>query len=347
MLQAKAYACDDEKTQFHPTTVTVREPGPTEILFDVKYAGICHSDIHTARSEWRPAVYPLVPGHEIAGIVTKVGDRVHDFAVGDKVGVGCMVGSCGNCEYCREGTEQFCTGPGRTLWTYGPDRQGNPTAGGYATAFTVDQSFALHIPDAIPFEAAAPLMCAGITTYSPLHKWGAGPGSRVAIVGLGGLGHVAVQIAAAMGAEVSVISRTRAKEADGRRFGASEYFAMSEPGTARRLRSRFDLVITTVSADTDLDPILGMLRVGGVLVDVGLPQNASSLHLSSLTQGARVLAGSLIGGIAETQQMLDFCAEHGVAPVVQVIAGKDISQAYDDVVASKVRYRYVIDTSTF
>ena len=301
MPTAKAYACDDEKTHFHPATVTLRDPGPTEILFDIKYAGICHSDIHNARSEWRPASYPIVPGHEIAGIVTKVGSQVRGFAVGDKVGVGCMVGSCGQCEYCKAGTEQFCTGPGGTLWTYGPDRQGNPTAGGYATAFTVDQSFALHIPDAIPFQASAPLMGAGITTYSPLKRWGAGPGRQVAIVGLGGLGHVAVQIAAAMGAEVSVISRTRAKEADGRRLGASHYYALSEPGTAGELAARFDLIVTTVSADSQLDPLLAMLRVGGVLVDVGLPQHPSSLYMSSLTHGARVLAGSLIGGIRETQ----------------------------------------------
>ncbi|MFT8395476.1 NAD(P)-dependent alcohol dehydrogenase [Propionibacterium sp.] len=347
MPQVTAYACDDETTHFHPLTITVREPGPTEVLFDVKYAGICHSDIHTARSEWRQATYPLVPGHEIAGIVTKIGSQVTKFAVGDKIGVGCMVDSCRVCGYCKDGTEQFCDGPGGTLWTYGPDRNGAPTAGGYAKAFTVDQDFGLHIPEAIDFSAAAPLMCAGITTYSPLHHWGAGPGKKVAIVGLGGLGHVAVQIAAAMGAEVSVISRTLAKQDDGLRLGASHYYAMSEPGTASALRGSFDLILTTVSGSTDLDPIIGMLTVGGVLVDVGLPEHASTLHMSGLTHGARILAGSLIGGIAETQEMLDFCADHDIAPIVEVIGGEDITAAYDKVVASKVRYRYVIDTSTF
>lgn len=348
MPQAHAYAIDGPTGRFAPTTIQRREPGPTEVLFDVNYAGICHSDIHTARGEWGPVTYPLVPGHEIAGVVRQVGAQVSRFAIGDRVGVGCFVDSCGECEQCRLGDEQFCDGPGGTIWTYnGVGRDGLPTAGGYSTCFTVEQDYACRIPDQLDLANAAPLMCAGITLYSPLKRWGAGPGRRVAIVGMGGLGHMGVQLAAAMGAEVAVISQTRAKEADGRRFGASEYHALAEPGTLRKLRRSFDLIISTVSGDQDLNGLLNCLRTGGVLVDVGLPEHPVSVNLGALVGQRRVLAGSQIGGIAETQEMLDFCATHALAAQVEVIGGQDINDAYDKVVASEVRYRYVIDTSTF
>ena len=348
MPQAIAYAIDGPTGRFARTTIERREPGPTEVLFDVVYAGICHSDIHTARGEWGPATYPLVPGHELAGVVREVGAEVTKFAVGDRVGVGCFVDSCGECEQCRAGDEQFCDGPGGTIWTYnGTGRDGLPTAGGYSTCITVEQDYVCRIPDGIERVNAGPRRCAGITLYSPLKRWGAGPGKRVAIVGMGGLGHMGVQIAAAMGAEVAVISQTRSKEADGRRFGASEYHAISEPGTLRSLRKRFDLVISTVSADQDLNALINTLRTGGALVDVGLPEHPVELKLGGLVGQRRVLAGSQIGGIAETQEMLDFCAEHGIAAQVEVIGGEDINAAYDRVVASNVRYRFVIDTSTF
>lgn len=352
MPEVLAYACDDATSQFHRTTITLREPGPKEIYFEVKYAGICHSDIHTARGEWGPAKYPLTPGHEIAGIVTKVGADVTKYKVGDKVGVGCMVDSCGSCEFCEADQEQFCTGaPGglpHTLWTYGDDADGNPTAGGYAQGFTISEDFACRIPEEIPFETAAPLLCAGITTYSPLKRFGAGPGRKVAVVGMGGLGHMAVQIAAAMGAEVSVISHGRSKEADAKRFGATHFYATSEEGALEALRGTFDLIVCTVSADNlDYTGLLGALKSLGAFVDVGLPEAPTSLHLSALVIGSKTLAGSQIGGIAETQEMLDFCAEHGVHPQVEMISGEDITEAYNKVVASQVRYRYVIDTSTF
>ena len=349
MPDVLAYACDDESTQFHKTTITRREPGPTEVYFEVKYAGICHSDIHTARGEWGPAHYPLVPGHELAGIVAQVGSEVTDFKVGDKVGVGCFVDSCGECDMCKAGRENFCTSTEKpTVWTYGcPGRDGKFTDGGYSQGITVEQDYLMRIPDAIPFEKAAPLMCAGITTYSPLKRWGAGPGKKVAIVGMGGLGHMGVQIAAAMGAEVSVISRTMSKEADGTKFGAQHYYASSEPGTLDSLRNTFDLIISTVSEDSDRDAYLRTLAVDGVFVDVGLPEHASTFHFGSLITGNKAMAGSNIGGIAETQEMLDFCAEHGIAPQVEIISGEDITAAYDKVVHSQVRYRYVIDTSTF
>lgn len=348
MPQAIAYAIDSPTGAFARTTITRREPGPTEVLFDIAYAGICHSDIHTARGEWGPAQYPLVPGHELAGIVREVGTDVTKFAVGDRVGVGCFVDSCGECEHCRAGHEQFCEGPGGTVWTYNSiGHDGVPTAGGYSTCITVEQDYLCRIPDGIELANAAPLLCAGITLYSPLKHWGAGPGKRVAIVGMGGLGHMGVQIAAAMGAEVAVISQTRSKEADGRRFGASEYYAVAEPGTLRGLRNSFDLVVTTVAGDQDLNALIGTLKVGGALVDVGLPEHPSTIRLSSLTSGNRILAGSQIGGIAETQEMLDFCAAHGLAAQIELIGGTDITAAYDRVVNSDVRYRFVIDTATF
>ncbi|MCA0251701.1 MAG: NAD(P)-dependent alcohol dehydrogenase [Actinobacteria bacterium] len=348
MPQAIAYAIDSPTGRFARTTIERREPGPTEVLFDVVYAGICHSDIHTARGEWGPVTYPLVPGHELAGIVRQVGSEVTKFAVGDHVGVGCFVDSCGECEQCRSGREQFCDVPGGTVWTYNSTgRDGLPTAGGYSTCITVEQDYVLRIPDSIDLAQAAPLLCAGITTYSPLRRWGAGPGKRVAVVGMGGLGHMGVQIAAAMGAEVAVISQTRSKEADGRRFGATEYYATSEPGTLRSLSRSFDLVISTVSSGVDITALLGCVKVGGALVDVGLPEHPVQLRLNALVGANRVLAGSQIGGVAETQEMLDFCAEHGLAAQVEIIGGEDINDAYDKVVASQVRYRYVIDTSTF
>lgn len=349
MPDVLAYATDDAASQFYRTTITRREPGPTEVYFEVRYAGICHSDIHTARGEWGRVRYPLVPGHELAGIVTRVGDQVTKFAVGDKVGVGCFVDSCRTCEHCRNDHQQFCTSRELpTVWTYNSvGRDGAPTAGGYSQGITVEQDYVLRIPEQIPFESAAPLLCAGITLYSPLKRWGAGPGKQVAIIGMGGLGHVGVQIADRMGAEVTVISQTMAKQDDGLRFGASHYYAMDDPRRLRELRGSLDLMISTVAAVTDLDALLRLLKPYGALVDVGLPAQASSLRLSSLTSGSRILAGSNIGGIAETQEMLDFCAVHAVAPQVELISGTQITDAYDKVVNSQVRYRYVIDTSTF
>ncbi len=348
MPDVLAYAIDSATGQFARTTITRREPGPREVLFDIAFAGICHSDIHTARGEWGPVNYPLVPGHEIAGIVARVGSDVTRFAPGDRVGVGCFVDSCRECQQCRAGEEQFCEGAGGTIWTYDAiGRDGRPTAGGYSTAITVEEDYLCRIPDGLDLAQAAPLMCAGITLYSPLKRWGAGPGKRVAIVGLGGLGHMGVQIAAAMGAEVAVISQTRRKEADGRRFGATEFHATSEPGTLRGLRRSFDLMINTVSAGVNLTALLNCLKVGGALVDVGLPEHPVELRMGALVSARRILAGSQIGGIAETQEMLDFCAEHGLAAQVEVIGGEDINAAYDRVVGSDVRYRFVIDTATF
>ncbi len=349
MPDVAAYAIDSPTGHYARTTITRRDPGPTEVFFDIHYAGICHSDIHTARGEWGPINYPFVGGHEIAGIVSRVGSEVTKFKVGDRVGVGCFVDSCGECEMCRQGEEQFCTaGPGEgAVWTYnGIGRDGLPTAGGYSTGITVEQDYLMRVPDSVSLEHAAPLMCAGITTYSPLKRWGAGPGKRVGIVGMGGLGHMGVQFAAALGAETIVFGRTLSKRDDGLKLGASDYVSTQDRDAMKALRGTFDLIVTTVSDGTDLDGLLGLLKAHGVLVNVGLPEKPSSLRLGVLTGQAKVLAGSNIGGIAETQEMLDFCAEHGLAPIVEIIPADGIDEAYDNVVASKVRYRYVIDAST-
>ncbi len=347
MPDVAAYAIDSATGSFSPTTITRREPGPTEVYFEIKFAGICHSDIHTARGEWGPAIYPLVPGHELAGVITQVGSAVTGFAVGDRVGVGCFVDSCGECEYCRAGDEQFCTGEGGTIWTYNSiGRDGVPTAGGYSEGITVEQDYLCHIPDSIPLDQAAPLLCAGITLYDPLKRYGTGPGIKVAIVGMGGLGHMGVQIAAAMGAEVSVISRTLSKREDGLALGATHYYATNDPETFPSLQGAFDLIVSTVSETQDFTHLIGALRTGGTLVNVGLPELPVQLAIDSL--GARkAIAGSMIGGIAETQEMLDFCAEHGLGARVETIPASKINEAYDRVVASDVRYRFVIDGSTF
>jgi uncharacterized zinc-type alcohol dehydrogenase-like protein len=349
MPTATAYAVSSATAPFEKTTVERREPGPTEVLFDIAYAGICHSDIHTARGEWGDTIYPLVPGHEIAGVVREVGADVTKFAPGDRVGVGCFVDSCGECLECKAGEEQYCSSADRpTVWTYGSiGRDGKPTAGGYSTSITVEQDYICRIPDSLGLDVAAPLLCAGITLYAPLKRWGAGPGKQVAIVGMGGLGHMGVQIAAAMGAEVTVLSQTLSKHADGRKFGASHYYATSDPATVGNLNNTFDLMVSTVSATSNMNDYLSMLRLGGTLVNVGLPGEPLTVAPGALGSGRKALAGSTIGGIAETQEMLDFCAEHGLAAQVEVIGGDDITGAYDRVVNSDVRYRFVIDTATF
>jgi alcohol dehydrogenase (NADP+) len=336
---------------FQRGTVERRDVGPNDVLIDIAYAGICHSDIHQAREEWGRAIFPMVPGHEIAGVVSAVGQAVSRHAVGDRVGIGCFVDSCRECENCLAGEEQFCLKGmvGTYNGRYYPGSEpfdGTPTYGGYSTQIVADENYVLRIPDAIPLDAAAPLLCAGITTYSPLRHWGAGPGTRVAVIGMGGLGHMAVQIAHAMGASVSVLSRTLGKRDEGLALGADEYFATEDPATLRSLRGRFDLIINTVSADIDVDRYLSTLRLDGALVFVGLPENPQSFRVFSLVGARRSIAGSNIGGIRETQEMLDFCAEHGIAAVTETISADDVDGAYERVVRGDVRYRFVIDTAS-
>jgi uncharacterized zinc-type alcohol dehydrogenase-like protein len=315
------------------------------VLIQVQYAGICHSDIHTVNGDWGPQPFPVVPGHEIVGVVTETGAEVTRHRVGDRVGVGCMVNSCGECVNCRSGDEQYCL-EGMVGTYAATDRDGTTTQGGYSTHVVVDAGYVLSVPEGIDPAAAAPLLCAGITTYSPLRHWGAGPGKKVAVVGLGGLGHMAVKLAHAMGAEVTVLSQSLKKQEDGLRLGADHYFATSDPDTFEALAGTFDLIINTVSASIDVSSYLGLLAVDGALVNVGAPSEPMSLNVFSLLTNRRTYAGSMIGGIAETQEMLDFCAEHQIGAEVEVIAAEQVNEAYERVLASDVRYRFVIDTAT-
>jgi uncharacterized zinc-type alcohol dehydrogenase-like protein len=330
---------------FDTTTIERRELGDRDVSIAIKFCGICHSDIHQVKDEWGGSIFPMVPGHEIAGVVSAVGADVTKLSPGDRVGVGCLVDSCGECEYCKAGEEQFCT-KGAVPTYNGREYSGEPTFGGYSQAVVVDERFVVKIPDAIELQVAAPLLCAGITTYSPLKHWHVGEGMKVAIVGMGGLGHVAVQIAAAMGAEVTVLSQTLSKQEDGLRFGAKHYYATSERETFKALRSSFDLILNTVSANLNVDRYLSLLRVDGTLVNVGAPATPDTFRAFSLISGRRSLAGSPIGGLLETQEMLDFCAEHGVAPAIELIAAGDVGGAYERVERSDVRYRFVIDVAT-
>ena len=327
------------------TTIQRRELGEHDVQIDIKFCGICHSDIHQVKDEWGGSIFPMVPGHEIAGVVAEVGSGVSRFSVGDRVGVGCLVDSCGECEYCQKGEEQFCVK--RAVPTYnGRGYDGEPTFGGYSQQIVVSDRFVVNIPDSIELQDAAPLLCAGITTYVPLKHWHVGPGTKLAVIGMGGLGHVAVQIAVAMGAEVTVLSQSLSKQEDGLRFGAKHYYATSEKETFRKLASSFDLILNTVSANLDVDAYLGLLRVDGTLVNVGAPSKPDTFHAFSLIGARRSLAGSAIGGLPDTQEMLDFCAEHGVVPVIELIGANDVGEAYERVERSAVRYRFVIDVAT-
>jgi uncharacterized zinc-type alcohol dehydrogenase-like protein len=346
MRPVVAYATPAPKAPFAKTTIKRRDLGPRDVLIKIAYAGICHSDIHTAREEWGEALFPLVPGHEIAGVVEEIGAGVEKYAVGDRVGVGCMVDSCRECANCLAGEEQYCLKG--NIGTYNAiGRDGRPTEGGYSTHIVVDQDFVLGIPEGIGLDQAAPLLCAGITLYSPLKHWGAGPGKNVAIVGLGGLGHMGVKIAHALGAEVTVLSQTLSKRADGMSLGADHFYATSDDQTFEELAASFDLVVNTVSATLPMQKYLSLLRLDGTTVNVGAPPEPLSVPAFALLTMRRSWAGSMIGGIRQTQEMLDFCAAHNLGAEIEVISGEQIDEAYDRVVASDVRYRFVIDTATF
>ncbi|QKS69998.1 NAD(P)-dependent alcohol dehydrogenase [Paenalkalicoccus suaedae] len=341
----KARGVRGAKESFEKVEITRRDLDEYDVQIEIKYAGICHSDIHTAHGEWGEVTDPLVPGHEIAGYVTDIGSKVSAYKVGDRVGVGCMVDSCGKCSSCEKGEEQYCL-EGNVPTYAGVDKYGEPTQGGYSTHIVVTEGFVVRIPDELPLDKAAPLLCAGITTFSPLNHWDIGKGSKVAVVGMGGLGHVAVKIANAMGAEVTVLSRTLAKEEDGLKFGAKHYYATEDEETFEKLAGSFDFILNTVSAKLDINKFLGLLALDGTLVNVGAPAEPLDLHVFSLIPQRRSFAGSLIGGIRETQEMLDFCAKHGIEPEIEVISADDIDEAYDRVLDSDVKYRFVIDTAT-
>ncbi len=329
-----------------PMTIERREPRPRDVVIEVLFCGVCHSDIHQARDEWSGGIFPMVPGHEVVGRVTRVGAEVTKLAVGERAGVGCMVDSCRDCSPCVDGVEQFCE-KGAALTYNGTEMdRTTPTYGGYSTEIVVDERFVVRIPDRLDLAAAAPLLCAGITTYSPLRQFRTRPGDRVGVVGLGGLGHMAVKLAASMGAKVTVLSTSEAKAADAERLGASDFVVTKNPSAFDRLAGKLDLIIDTVSAPHDYDAYLGLLRARGAMVLVGAPPSAASIQPFSLIMGGRHLAGSAIGGMSETQEMLDHCAEHGVVSDIELIPIQRINEAYERVLKSDVRYRFVIDIAS-
>ncbi len=346
MSTTRAYAAQSATSPLAPFEAPRREVGPHDVLIDIDFCGVCHSDIHQVRDEWGGSIFPMVPGHEIAGRITKVGDAVTRFRVGDLAGVGCMVDSCRACAPCRGGLEQFCEkGNAATYNGTLMDRK-TLTYGGYSKVIVVDEAFTLKIAPGTDLASAAPLLCAGITTYSPLRHWKVGPGQRVGVVGLGGLGHMGVKLAAAMGAEVTMLSTSRSKEADARRLGAHGFALTSERDTFKKLAGRFDFILDTISAPHDLNAYLRMLRVDGALVQVGAPPEAAPIQSFSLIMGRKTLAGSLIGGIAETQEMLDFCAEKQIGADVEVIPIQKINEAYERMIKGDVRYRFSIDLAS-
>ncbi|WP_409483662.1 NAD(P)-dependent alcohol dehydrogenase [Arsenicicoccus dermatophilus] len=346
MMDVAAYAAPAAAAPLEKSTVTRRDVGEHDVLIEIEFAGICHSDIHTVRDEWGAQKYPLTPGHEIVGRVLEVGSGVSRHAKGDRVGVGCMVNSCQDCDACREGLEQYCLA-GNT-GTYGSvDRDGTITQGGYSTHVVVDERFVVRVPDALDPAAATPLLCAGITLYSPLRHWGVGKDSKVAIIGMGGLGHVGVKIAVAMGADVTVLSHSDKKREDAARFGAQHYVNTTDAEQMKAVAGSFDLIINTVSVNLPMDDYLALLRYDGTIVELGAPSKPLEVAAFSLIVARKALAGSCIGGIAETQEMLDFCAEHGITAEIEMIEASQINEAYERVVDSDVRYRFVIDAKTF
>jgi uncharacterized zinc-type alcohol dehydrogenase-like protein len=346
MLEALGYAAPAAKAPLAPMKFQRRDPREHDVVFDIKYCGVCHSDIHQVRNEWGGASFPMVPGHELVGVVSKVGSKVKKFKVGDRVGVGCFVDSCRVCDACKKGLEQFCKdGTTFTYNSFERDRK-TPTIGGYSNLITVDENYVLRIPKNLPLDAAAPLLCAGITLYSPLKHWKAKRGKKVAIIGLGGLGHMGVKIAHAMGADVTVLSHSLKKEADSKRLGADHFYATSDPETFKKLQGCFDLIINTVSMDIDWNAYLQLLEVDGSMVLLGIPEKQVPLGARVLIYGRKSLAGSMIGGIAETQEMLDFCGKHNIVSDIELVPIQKINEAYERIVKSDVRYRFVIDMAT-
>jgi len=341
----RAYAAPTAKARLAPFSIQRRQLHDHDVLIEIQYCGVCHSDIHQARDEWGEAIFPMVPGHEIVGVVKAVGSKVSKFKVGDRAGVGCFVDSCRRCSECRSGLEQYCSV--RTSWTYnGREQDETPTLGGYSERIVVDENYVLRMPTNLPADASAPLLCAGITLYSPLKHWHAGPGKKVSIVGLGGLGHMGVKLAHALGAEVTVLSQSLRKQEDGKRLGADHFYATSDPETFTKLERHFDLIVSTVAAQMDMGAYLKLLKVDGAMVLVGLPEEDNAVPAGTLVMGRRSLAGSAIGGIRETQEMLDFCGQHNIVSDIELIPIQKINEAYERVLKSDVRYRFVIDIAS-
>jgi uncharacterized zinc-type alcohol dehydrogenase-like protein len=346
MIQVKAFAAYDAETPLKPFEFERKEVGANQVQIEILYSGVCHSDIHTAKGDWGPAIYPLVPGHEIVGRIVKIGDDVKNFKVGELAGVGCFVDSCRHCQSCLEGEEQYCD-EGMT-GTYNSYERGTkiPTYGGYSTTITVDEKYTLHVSDKLPLSGVAPLLCAGITTYSPLRHLNVGKGHKVAVLGLGGLGHMAVKFAASFGAEVTMLSSSPSKEADAKKLGAHHFALTSNPEVMASLVNSFDFILNTVSATHDYNTYLNLLKKNGTMIVVGAPPVPSTVQSFTLIGKRRSIMGSLIGGIAETQEMLDYCAQHNIVSEVEVINMDYINEAYERMEKSDVKYRFVIDMAS-
>ncbi|AWG25894.1 NAD(P)-dependent alcohol dehydrogenase [Flavobacterium kingsejongi] len=346
MIPTKGYAAQSPETDLAPWNFERREVGPHDVQFDILYCGVCHSDLHQIKNDWFPGIFPMVPGHEIVGRVVKVGDHVKNFKVGDLAGTGCMVDSCQVCENCKQDLEQYCL-EGNTPTYNGFERDGKtPTYGGYSNTIVVREEFVLHVSDKLNLAAVAPLLCAGITTYSPLRHWKVGKGHKLAVLGLGGLGHMAVKFGVAFGAEVTVLSTSPKKEADAKKLGAHHFVVTTDEAQVNAAKGTFDFILDTVSAEHDFNMYLSLLRTNGVHICVGVPPKPAEIAAFSLLGGRKSLAGSGIGGIAETQEMLDFCAENNIVSEIEMIDMKDIQSAYERMVKGDVRYRFVIDMAT-
>lgn len=345
-MNTRSYAVMEAKKPLVPYEFDRRDLGAHDVALDIAYAGICHSDIHQAREEWGPAIFPMVPGHEIAGTVTSVGSSVTKFKVGDKIGVGVFVDSCRTCENCKQGLQQYCL-EGMTGTYNQLERDGKTVAmGGYSNYFVITEDYAVHIPANLPLEGVAPLLCAGITLYSPIKHWNVGPGKKVAVMGLGGLGHMGVKFAVAMGAEVTVLSHSPHKKDDALAMGAHHFVATNDDSVFAAHAKTFDVILNTVSAELDINKYVSLLKLDGTLVVIGLPGKPYAVHVGSLLDGRRSIAGSMIGGIPQLQEMLNFCGEKSIVSDVEVIKADYINEAYERTVASDVKYRFVIDAST-
>jgi uncharacterized zinc-type alcohol dehydrogenase-like protein len=345
-MNTRAYAAMAAKSNLVPYEFDRREVGPNDVALDIAYAGICHSDIHQVREEWGPALFPMVPGHEIAGTVTKVGSAVTKFKVGDLIGVGVFVDSCRKCDNCKAGLQQYCA-ESMTGTYNGYERDGKTVAmGGYSNYFVINEDYAVTIPANLPLEGVAPLLCAGITLYSPIKHWNVGPGKKVAVMGLGGLGHMGVKFAVAMGAEVTVLSHSPSKEKDALAMGAHHFLSTKDEKIFAEHEKEFDVILNTVSAELDINLYLNLLKLHGTLVVIGLPGKPYAVNVGSLVNGRRSIGGSMIGGIPELQEMLNFCGDHKIVSDVEVIKADYINEAYTRTIASDVKYRFVIDAST-
>ena len=346
MIQTKGYAAQTPETDLAPWNFERREVGEHDVQFDIKFCGVCHSDLHQIKNDWFPGIFPMVPGHEIVGVVTKVGSAVTKFKEGDIAGTGCLVNSCRVCDECKEGLEQYCTNGSSATYNGTEQDKKTPTYGGYSNTIVVNEDFVLRLNDKLDLAATAPLLCAGITTYSPLRYWKVGKGHKLGVVGLGGLGHMAVKFGVSFGAEVTVLSTSPEKEEDAKKLGAHKFLVTKDEAQMKSAKGSFDFIIDTVSAKHDLNAYLGLLRTNGVMICVGAPSEPSPVSAFSIIGGRKSLAGSGIGGLPETQEMLDYCAEHNIVSDIEIINMKDITPSYERMLKGDVKYRFVIDMAT-